>query len=249
MPKKETVTKANTTLAKSQKTKSLAVPSYSLEGKEEDSLTLPEKLFGAKVNRPLLSQALRVYLSNQKAHFSNTKTRGEVQGSTKKIRRQKGTGGARHGAIRAPIFVGGGIALGPKFRKVVLSLPKKMKKAALVSALSAKAQRGEVAGISGLEKISGKTAQVAGLFKRLNKKSALIVADGKDEKLSWAVRNLPGIEVLTVDQLNALSVIRRQTLMMTREAVKRLEEKISGDKSVLEVETKPRGRQKKGGKA
>src|SRR3989344_1873864 len=102
-------------------------------------MALPKEIFGQEVNTKLLAQAMRVYMTNLKKFTASTKTRGEVRGSTAKIYRQKGTGRARHGAITAPIFVGGGIVFGPKPRKVVLDLPKKMKKAALLAALSDKA--------------------------------------------------------------------------------------------------------------
>lgn len=227
-PVKETVKETKTIVKKAV---GLSVPVYSLEGKESGSMELPKEVFGVKVNKTLLSQALRVYLNNTKAHFSNTKTRGEVQGSTKKIRAQKGTGGARHGSVRAPIFVGGGIALGPKFRKVTLELPKKMKKAALLSALSDKVRQGAVLGLTGAEKASGKTAQVRNLLKNIGKKSALVVIEGKNESLSRAVRNLSGVNILTFDQLNVLEAIQHQALVFTKEAVVKLESKVKNSDS------------------
>lgn len=202
------------------------VPVYTLSGKKSGFLNLPKDIFGAKVNKSLLAQALRVYLNNLKAHSSHTKTRGEVKGSTRKIYSQKGTGRARHGAKTAPIFVGGGVALGPKFRKVILDLPKKMKRAALVSALSQKMSEQEVLGMRGLDKASGKTKQVAKLIEKLNKKSLLITTNGKDDLIQRACRNLPGIDVLHSDQLNAWEVIKHQTLILTKEAVDKLTNRI-----------------------
>ena len=189
-------------------------------------MELPKELFGAKINKQLLAQAIRVYLNNLQGHFSNTKTRAEVSGSTRKVYRQKGTGGARHGAIRAPIYVGGGIALGPKARKVALDLPKKMKKAALLSALSSKMAEGDIVGIKGLEKAAGKTAEIWNFLQKLGKKGALIILDGKNEQVSRAVANLPNVNALTAEQLNALEVMRYQTLVFTREAVEKLAVKV-----------------------
>lgn len=213
----------------------LSVPVYSLDGKEAGILSLPKELFGVKVNKALLAQAVRVYTSNLKGHFSNTKTRSEVKGSTRKIYKQKGTGGARHGAKSAPIFVGGGIALGPKFRKVVLELPKKMKKAALIAALSARAEEKEIYGLASLEKVSGKTAQMKKFLEKVGMKNVLFVVDGKNELTERAVRNLPGVDVQVVEQINALEVIRHKTLALTREAVEKLESRMKKEAGEPEV--------------
>lgn len=201
---------------------------YSLAGVASTAkLELPKEVFGAEVNKALLAQATRVYTNNQQAHYANTKTRGEVEGSTKKIMKQKGTGGARHGARRAPIFVGGGIALGPKARKVELELPKKMKKAALISALSLKAKEQKIVGIAGLDKATGKTKEMAQLFKKTGFKSALVVTDAKLEKALQAVRNLPGVSLKDANNLNVLEVLKHQNLLLTQEAVAKLTEKLS----------------------
>src|SRR3989344_9213810 len=165
-------------------------------------MALPKEIFGQEVNKKLLAQALRVYMTNQKTFTASTKTRGEVRGSTAKIYRQKGTGRARHGAIRAPIFVGGGITFGPHPRKVRLNLPQKMKKSALLSALSSKMVDKKILGISGLEKASGKTKEVAKLLEKLSIKNALFVTDEKIDHIVRAVRNIPKISVQTVNMLN-----------------------------------------------
>ena len=200
----------------------LSVPVYSLAGRASGTLTLPKEIFGQKVNKKLLAQAMRVYMTNQKSLFASTKTRGEVEGSTAKIYRQKGTGKARHGAIRAPIFVGGGITFGPKPRKVRLNLPQKMKKAALFSALSAKMVDKNVIGLTGIEKASGKTKEIAGLIKNLKLKTALIVTGEKAENMVRASRNIPGLTVLPVNQLNAYDILRHQSLVISKDALERL---------------------------
>src|SRR3990167_76820 len=110
-------------------------------------------------------------MTNQKNLTASTKTRGEVRGSTRKVYKQKGTGGARHGAIRAPIYVGGGIVFGPRPRKVRLALPRSMKKAALASALSAKMVDQGVLGLEGIGKATGKTKEIVKLLGKLNIKS------------------------------------------------------------------------------
>jgi large subunit ribosomal protein L4 len=219
------------TEAKKTKTLNLSVPMYTLAGAVTENLSLPKEIFGVKVNKSLLAQAMRVYSTNEKGHFSNTKTRGEVEGSTRKIFKQKGTGNARHGAIRAPIFVGGGIALGPKSRKTILDLPKKMRRAALVSALSLKALEGEILGVSDLDKVTGKTKQIAKLVEKIARKSVLIVDGAKNEKAGRASHNLGRVHFATADQLNAFEVIRYQRVMLTQAAVDRLLKTISEEPS------------------
>ena len=202
-----------------QGTSFLSVPVYSLKGRASGSLSLPKEVFGQDVNEKLLAQAIRVYQASKKTFTAKTKTRGEVQGSTAKIYRQKGTGRARHGSIRAPIFVGGGIVFGPRPRTPHLDLPKKMKKAALMVALSAKAKDKEILGVSGLEKASGKTKEIAHLVEKMNIKSALFITGEKLETLVRGVRNIPGISVLPTNQLNAYEVIKHQFLVVTKNAV------------------------------
>ncbi len=218
-PKVKTVQKATS------KTGLLSVPVYSLLGVKTSDFMLPKKIFGAQVNEKLLAQALRIYANNEKGHYSNTKTRGEVRGSTRKIFKQKGTGRARHGSIRANIFVGGGIALGPKSRNTILDLPKKMKKAALISALSQKVKDAQI-GIASLEKASGKTKELALMVKKLNKKSILFVSE-KNEQTQRALRNIPKVDIISPQQLNTYELIKFQQVILTKEAVKILEGRLS----------------------
>ena len=206
----------------------LSIPVYSLAGRETGALNLPKELFGKKINTKLLAQAARVYMANQKVFTASTKTRGEIKGSTAKIYRQKGTGRARHGAITAPIFVGGGIVFGPKPREVRLDLPLRMKKAALLSALSAKAKDQSVVGVAGLEKISGKTKEVVGLLKKLSVKSALIVTPVKQNNVVLAGRNIKGVEVMSSDLVNAYQVLSYDKLLLSKESLERLEARIFG---------------------
>lgn len=201
------------------KASGLSVSVYSLAGRAAGTMVLPKEVFGNVVNKALLAQALRVYMTNQKTFTASTKTRGEVIGSTAKIYRQKGTGRARHGAITAPIFVGGGIVFGPKPRKVRLDLSKRMKKQALLSALSTKAKDLSVLGVSGLEKATGNTREMFKLLQKFNSKSALIVTAQKVDNVVRAARNIPGVSVLPVNQLNAYEVLRHKILLITKDAV------------------------------
>lgn len=208
---------------------SLSVPVYSLTGKSAGLLDLPKEIFGVKVNKKLLSQAIRVYMTNQKNFTAKTKTRGGVEGSTAKIYRQKGTGRARHGAIRAPIFVGGGIVFGPQPRKVRLDLPSRMKKVALFSALSSKLVDKNIIGLSGIEKASGKTKEMFKLISTItntqssDKKkkpiSVLIVIAQKTDNVMHGSRNIPGVTILPANLINAYEVLKHEILLITKEAV------------------------------
>lgn len=227
--KSKTVKPAQKAVVKKEtvkKTAGLSVPVYSLTGKSTGEMSLPKEIFGVEINQNLLVQALRVYSTNQKTQPGSTKGRGEVEGSTAKIYRQKGTGRARHGAIRAPIFVGGGIVFGPKPRKTRLDLPKKMKKAALISALSSKMADKKISGISGLEKASGKTKEVVGFLRKLTGQdknlNSLIVTAGKTDNVSRAVKNIASVNTIPANMINAYEVLKHEFLLITKEAVDKL---------------------------
>lgn len=205
-----------------KKTAGLSVPVYSLAGRTAGTMSLPKEIFGQKVNKNLLAQALRVYMTNQRMIAGSTKKRGEVKGSTAKIWRQKGTGRARHGARTAPVFVGGGVVFGPKPRKVKLELPQKMKKAALLSALSSKMAEKQILGVSGLERSTGKTKEMAKFIDKLRVKSALVVTGEKMERAVRASRNIPEVSILPVSQLNAYEILKYQILFLTKASVEKL---------------------------
>lgn len=210
-------------MPRAKKTSAFFVPVYSLAGVVAGKMKLPKEIFGKEVNRRLLSQAVRVYSTNQRTLLGSTKKRGEVIGSKAKIYAQKGTGRARHGAITAPIFVGGGIAFGPKPRKVRLTLPKKTKKAAFYQALSDKLYEKKVFGLSSLDKATGKTKEFSRLLNKIfkNKKSnVLIVTDSKSDNVVRAVGNISGVDTLSVNQINAYEVLRHDYLLLTKGAVK-----------------------------
>lgn len=217
---KEVTEQVESKVASKKDAKGITIPVFSLDGKETGTMNLPEEVFGVKVNRTLLAQAVRVYTTNQKDFTGSTKTRGEVSLTTAKWFRQKGTGRARHGAQSAPIFVGGGIAMGPKPRNVRLDLPKKMKKAALISALSSKVENKNILGVADLNKASGKTKQIAAFLNKLPKsKSALIVTSEKMDNVLKASRNISGVNVLPFTMLNAYEIVKHQLLVLDTETV------------------------------
>lgn len=238
--KKSSVVSRQSLTKKVIKTNSLSVPIYSLMGKSTGQLSLPKELFAGKVNKQLLAQALRVYLTNSQAHWGYTKTRAEVKATTAKWFRQKGTGRARHGAKSAPIFVGGGVAFGPKPRKTKLSLPKKMGKQALVTALTVKMKEQQILGVD-LTRATGKTQQIVGLLKKLEIKSVLVSDSQKSDLISRSVRNLQGVNFLPADLLNPYEVIKHQTLVLTKAAVERLEKRLFTSKQNTLISLKKKG--------
>jgi large subunit ribosomal protein L4 len=194
-----------------------------LNGKATGKIDLPKEIFGAKVNPVLMAQAVRVYLANQRRGTASTKTRGEVAASTRKIYRQKGTGRARHGALTAPLFVGGGISFGPKPKDFSMNLPKKMKRGALFSALTSKLQAKEIMVIDGQK--AQKTKEIAQLLKALElrgkKKNGkvVVVASKEDAVLGRATRNIEGVSVVAAGSLTTYDCLNNKHLIFARNAV------------------------------
>jgi large subunit ribosomal protein L4 len=204
---------------------------YDLKGVVAGSVTLPKEIFGVKINDSLMAQAVRVYLANQRRGTLSTKSRGEVAISTRKIYRQKGTGRARHGAASAPIFVGGGIAFGPKPRDFSMKLNQNMRRIALFSALSAKLKDGEIKIVSGLEKIEPKTKKMAGVVKKLElngKGQQLLLVTPKAgtdfDNVSKAARNIKGVSVVSSNQLNTYAVLVNARILFMKDALDSLKE-------------------------
>ncbi len=202
---------------------------YDLTGKVVESFSLPKEIFGVEVNKSLITQAVRVFLFNQRRGTVKTKSRGEVNISTRKIYRQKGTGRARHGAASAPIFVGGGIAFGPKPRDYSLRLNQKQKKSALASALSSKLKDGEIIVVKGLVKVESKTKNIANLLNvlGLNKKKNTVLlvtpkASREFDNVTKAARNITGVEVRGANVLNTYEVLKAKNILFMKEAVEAL---------------------------
>ncbi len=193
-------------------------------GKVVETMKLPGEIFSARINKPLMAQAIRVYLANQRRGTVSTKTRGEVEGSTRKIYRQKGTGRARHGSIRAPLFVGGGLVFGPKPRDYSMSMPQKMRRAALFSALTSKCNDKGLQVISGLEALEPKTKVMYNALKEImetTKPSVLLVVptESTGTNVRKAVRNIEGVTFLPVNQLNTYQVLKAKQVIMMKDAV------------------------------
>lgn len=213
---------------------SLSAPMFDSKGAKNGTMALPKEIFGAKINQPLMAQAVRVYLANQRQGNANTKTRGEVTLTTAKWYRQKGTGRARHGAKSAPIFVGGGVAHGPRTRDFSLSMPQKMKRAALISALSLKASAGDIKILSGMTKIEPKTKIMAAVLKKITddkkglpagrqgKSKVLFITSAHAKELDnvyRAGRNLKNMEILNAKLLNTYEVLKYKNLLFMKESI------------------------------
>ncbi len=212
------------------KTGSLNASVFDIKGKVAGHVELPSEIFNAKINNSLMSQAVRVYLANQRQGTVKTKNRGEVNATTKKIWQQKGTGRARHGSKRAPIFVGGGLAFGPRPRDLSLNFSKKMKTLALFSALSSKLKEKELTIIKGLETISPKTKIVAETLKNLgiekNKKVLLVMPkiDSGSQGVYRAARNIGGMQILSANTLNAYKVLDNTLILLMKDSIDSLRE-------------------------
>ncbi len=201
----------------------LEVPIYNTSGEKIDTLKVDEKLFGTHVNVSLLKQAVVAYHANKRQGTAATRSRGMVEGSTRKLFRQKGTGSARRGSIRTNIMRGGGVAFakGPRdFRK---KLPQKMRRAALDSALLAKMLGQDMMVVDGLQISEPKTSQMAEVLKNLKiNRSCLLALAERDMNVYLSGRNISDLTVRITEELNAFDVATRQKMLVTSEAMKAL---------------------------
>jgi large subunit ribosomal protein L4 len=197
-----------------------------LDGKKAGSVELDEELFGLEPRADILHRVVRWQRNNAQAGTHKVKTRSEVKYSTKKIYRQKGTGGARHGARSAPIFRGGGVYKGPVVRSHGHELTKKFRKLGLKHALSAKLKAGELVVIDAAE-TEGKTGALAKQVKNLGWKRALVI-DGADvnEGFLKAARNIEGLDILPTMGANVYDILKRDTLVITKAGVEALEARL-----------------------
>ena len=199
-----------------------------LDGKSAGSVELSDAIFGLEPRADILHRVVRWQRNNAQAGTHKVKTRSEVNYSTKKIYRQKGTGGARHGARSAPIFRGGGVYKGPTPRSHGHELPKKVRKLGLMHALSAKAVAGELVIIDSIDVKDVKTKTLAAQVKELGWKRALII-DGADVNAEFvqAARNIAGLDVLPTMGANVFDILKRDTLVITKAGLEALEARLS----------------------
>lgn len=199
---------------------------YNMEGEQVGDIELKDEIFGVPANEGLVHQAVVRYLANQRQGTVKTKTRGEVSGGGRKPWRQKGTGRARHGSIRSPIWVGGGTVFGPQPRDYRQRLPKKARRAALRSALSSKVAAGELVVLDALELAEPKTRRVVEMLEKFDagRGSALFVTPETDKNVVLSVRNLPRASASRAGDLNVYEVLVHEKLFVTRDAVAKIEE-------------------------
>ena len=198
---------------------------YKMDGTEAGTMKLSDKVFGVEYNEPLIHQAVVTRLANERQGTKSTLTRTEVRGGGRKPWRQKGTGNARQGSIRAPQWVKGGVVVAPKSRDFSKDMNKKAKIGALLSALSKKVADGEFVVVDKLEVKDGKTKEMVAFRDALKlDKSAVIVMDNNDEKVILAARNIQKLSTLPVAQISTYEVVANAKVVMTKAAVKKIEE-------------------------
>ncbi len=197
----------------------MKLPVVKLDSAKAGEVELSDAIFGiTEIRSDILQRMVRYQLSKRQAGTHSTQNRDDVSVTTKKLYRQKGTGGARHGSRNAPIFVGGGVAHGPHPHSHAHDLPKKVRAMAMKHALSSKVQDEALIVIDALS--GEKTKDLVLQLKTLGIKNALVIGGAElDEKFAKAARNIPNIDVLPLAGLNVYDVLRRKTLVLTREAV------------------------------
>ena len=198
---------------------------FDMAGKEVSQMELSEAVFGIKPNTAVMHQAVVAYLANQRQGTQSTLTRTEVRGGGRKPWRQKGTGHARQGSIRAPQWVGGGVAIGPKPRSYRLAMNKKMKKLALKSAFSSKVLDNNLVVVDKIEMNEFKTKTIVNMLKALGvEKKALIVLEQNDEKVVKSAQNIPGVKTAYVNTLNVYDVLNYDKFIVVKDAAQKIEE-------------------------
>jgi large subunit ribosomal protein L4 len=195
-----------------------------LAGEQVSSIEVDERVFGIEPNMALMHQAVLAILANRRSGTHSTKTRGEVAGSTKKIQKQKGLGRARQGGIRAPHRRHGGIAFGPRPRSYAQDMPKRMRRQALRSALSAKARDGEIVVLEALTIDGPKTKAISVPLKALGAtRTALLVTETADLNVKLSASNIEGASYCPADSINTYDVLRCRHIVLTVGAVRRIE--------------------------
>jgi large subunit ribosomal protein L4 len=214
-----------TTKKKTQEKKTLECPVRDMSGKKVDTITLDSKVFDGVVNMALVHQAVTMYQANKRSGTVSTKTRAEVSGGGKKPWKQKGTGRARTGSIRNPIWRHGGVIFGPKPRDFSFTMPQKMRKGALKSSLNEKFLADSLIVINQIEFEKPKTKLFSSFLKAqglVDNESALVVMDKLDDNTKKSSRNIPKLSIRDVSSLNALDVLHSRKLLIEQSSLKTL---------------------------
>ena len=195
-----------------------------MAGEEVGKMKLADSVFAVEVNDAALHQVVVNYLANQRQGTQSTKTRTEVRGGGRKPWRQKGTGRARQGSIRAPQWTGGGVALGPKPRDYRYRINKKVRLLAMKSALTAKVAAKEFIVLDELKMEAIKTAEMAKVLKAINAEKALIVTAEKNENVYKSARNIKDVKATFVNEMNVYEILKYDVMVVAKDAVKKIEE-------------------------
>lgn len=229
---------------------------YNQKAEQAGEIELSDKVFGVKASEPLIHQAMAAQMANERQVLAHTKGRGEVRGGGKKPWKQKGTGRARAGSSRSPIWIGGGVTFGPtKERNFEKKINKKMKQKAILAALSDRLANKNLLILDKLEMDEFKTKAFNEMLRKLeekvyeeakrlkggegkkgekpkkekNKRSILVINDKKDAKVKYSARNLAGVEIINLENINILDLLKYRNVILTVEGAKKLEEKYKGN--------------------
>lgn len=198
---------------------------YDMRGAQVGEIELNDSVFGIKPNEAVMYEFVKMQLANKRQGTSSTKTRAEVRGGGRKPWRQKGTGRARAGSSRSPIWKGGGVTFGPKPRDYSYRLPRKVRRLAMKSALSSKFEDKSIIIVDHFDIEEPKTKLMAEVLKSLNVgRKTLLVTSVTDQNVIKSARNIPGVKPLQADFINVYDILNHETLLMTKDAVSRVEE-------------------------
>ncbi|MCR5804636.1 MAG: 50S ribosomal protein L4 [Clostridia bacterium] len=197
---------------------------YNLSGAVTGSIELNDGIFGIEPNKAAIAAVIRNQLANRRQGTHSTKTRSEVRGGGKRPWRQKGTGRARHGSTRSAQYVGGGIIFGPKPRDYSYTVPKKIKRLALKSALSSKLADKKIVVVDSFDMNEIKTAEMAKALKALNVENALIVFEDKNVNAELSARNIPTVKTALVNTINVFDILKYDSFLVSKAAVEKIEE-------------------------
>ncbi|MCB9772520.1 MAG: 50S ribosomal protein L4 [Candidatus Omnitrophica bacterium] len=205
----------------------LTLPILSRAGKEIDTVNLPKEIFGVPVNTDVLHQAMVMHQASLRQGNASTKERGAVSGGGKKPWRQKGTGRARAGSSRSPLWAGGGVVFGPHPRDFGYTIPKKIKRAALRESLNAKYQSKTLICLEEFKGKIGKTKEFAEILTTLKLQGKILaLLDGCDESVKLFSRNIPRFEMLRCEDVNAYDVLRNKNLLLTKTSLNKILERV-----------------------
>ncbi|KGM95922.1 50S ribosomal protein L4 [Clostridium novyi A str. 4552] len=197
---------------------------YNREGQKVGDLQLADTVFAVEVNEDVLHQVVVAQLANKRQGNQSAKTRAEVSGGGKKPWRQKGTGRARQGSIRAPQWIHGGVVFAPKPRDYKMSIPKSMRRVAMKSALTSKVNENELVVLENLELDAPKTKEMVKMINAFEGKKTLIVVPESNEVIYKSVRNIEGATVVPVNNINVYDILKHDKFIITKEAVSKIEE-------------------------